>query len=37
MLENLLKYPEGTVSSVYNSGPGKALDRDETTEEDSKW
>lgn len=36
MLENLLKYPEGTVSSVYNSGPGKALDRDATTEEDSK-
>lgn len=29
-------YPEGTISSEYNAGPGMALDKTSTTQEDSK-
>lgn len=35
--EGLADYPEGTIcSTVYNAGPGLAVDRDATTPEDSK-
>ncbi|MCP9610720.1 hypothetical protein [Coprobacter tertius] len=33
---NFPLYPDGNISEVYNSGPGMAIDKETTTDEDSK-